>query len=78
MESILEQLQQLLRDYTGIPDISIDETTLLATDIGLDSYDLACMMGEAEERFDIVITDRDLLSMLTIGDVVNYIEAHTP
>lgn len=72
--TMLEQLQALLREFTGERRLTITADTPLRSDLGLDSYDMASLMGLAEERFDVIISDRDVLNMLTAGDIADYIE----
>jgi len=75
--TVLEQLRILLREYTGDSGLRIERDTVIAAGLGLDSYDLASLLGEAEERFDMTIPDRVVLGMLTVGDMADYIEKHT-
>ena len=55
-------------------DISMDAE--LSNDLGINSIELADLVMICEERFDIVIEDEDLHRFITVGDVVNYLEAN--
>jgi|GEM_PF-1868474 len=70
----LEQLQAIVRDYTGDDSLTITNETRLLIDAGLDSYDLASLLGTVEERFDVDISNRVAAQMRTIGDLVMHIE----
>jgi len=70
---MLEQLQALLREFTG-NEIVLRADMLFSTDLGLDSYDFIALLGHAEERFDITISDRAAMGMVTVGDLLNYLE----
>ena len=52
------------------------EAELIAS-LGLNSLELADMIVMCEDRFGIVFEDEDLASLITIGDVVAYLEART-
>jgi len=75
--TVLEQLRTILREYLDDNSLRVERDTLIATGLGLDSYDLASLLGLAEERFDMTIPDRAVLNMLTVGDVADYVEKHT-
>ena len=72
----LEQMAKLLREYTGDGSLRVERDSVIATDLGLDSYDMASLLGMAEERFDVEISDRAVMQLLTVGDVADYIETH--
>jgi len=67
----------LLRDFTGNDTLTIEPSMPLRGSLGLDSYDLASLLGAAEERFDVEIPDRAALEMFTVADVVEYLTKHT-
>ena len=77
MQNILEQMTALLREFTGDASLHIERDMPLRGSLGLDSYDLASLLGMAEERFDVEIFDRAALEMFTVGDVVDYLANHT-
>ncbi|MDR1464354.1 MAG: acyl carrier protein [Oscillospiraceae bacterium] len=77
MESTMDRLQALVREYLGDPGVTITGQTLLTADLGLDSYDVASLITEAEIRFGIEIPDRVLAQMLTAGDLGAYIARNT-
>jgi len=72
--TVLEQLQAILRDYTGDNSIVLEQDTRLTADMGLDSYDLISLLGQTEDHFGIEIPDRAVLQMITAGDVAGYIQ----
>lgn len=72
----LEQMAKLLREYTGDSSLRVERDSVIATDLGLDSYDFASLLGDVEERFDVEITDRAVMELLTMGDLADYIETH--
>lgn len=65
-----------------ITEMNVDESLIvpeaeLISTLGLNSLELADMIVMCEDRFGIVFEDDDLASLITIGDVVSYLEART-
>ena len=61
-------------DFIVAAELITPEAEML-TSLGLNSLELADLIVMCEERFGIVFEDEDLASLITIGDVVAYIEA---
>jgi acyl carrier protein len=49
----------------------------LRDDLGLNSLDAIELMFKIEEEFDISIPDEDMQRLLTVGDVISYLESKT-
>ena len=71
---MIEKLTEILREHTGEDDITINEDTVLLTDLGLNSLDLVSLACSVEDEFDIEIPDRAIRSIKTVGDVIAFIE----
>jgi acyl carrier protein len=59
--------------------VSEEEVTLEASfidDLGADSLDLVELIMAMEEEFSLEISDEDAEKILTVQDVVNYINEH--
>ena len=72
---MFEKLKALL-----VEDLQIDESAItmeaeLANDLNINSIDLAELVMMCEERFGIEITEDDSTKFVTVGDVVEYLEA---
>lgn len=63
---IVEQLSVKVEEVT--PEASFTD------DLGADSLDTVELVMSFEEAFDISIPDEDAEKMVTVGDVVSYIE----
>ena len=50
--------------------------TKVKEDLNADSLDVVELMMDLEENFGVTIEDEEAAKMSTIGDIVNYIEAH--
>ena len=72
---MLETLKKLLAEELQIDPETITPDAELASDLGLNSIELANLVMLCEEKFDITIDDDDIHKFVTIGDVVEYLEA---
>lgn len=70
---VFEQLKEIIYDYLGDDEIQINEDSLFIDDIGLSSLDMISIVGEVEDTFEIVVEDKDMPSIKTMNDAVNYI-----
>ncbi len=73
---MFEKLKELLVNELQIKEDVITMDAELASDLGVNSIELADLVMICEEQFDLVIEDEDLHGFITIGDVVNYLESH--
>ncbi len=48
----------------------------LVEDLGADSANLMMLIMDLETEFDLTVEDEVLANIKTVGDIVNYIEAH--
>ena len=67
-----EKLKQVLVEEMSI---NPDDIKLIG-DLGFNSLELADLVVLCEEKFDIVFKDADLPGLLTVRDVVDYLEAN--
>ena len=72
-EDILNQLQDLIREYTGNDELTLSEETSLVNDLELSSLDIISLIGNIEDTFDIRIDDEDIVHLKNVKDVVEYI-----
>ena len=77
MIKMLEDLRKIFETYTKkkLPELSRD--SILAADLGLSSFELFDVVCEVENHFDIEIPDRVLTTLVTVGDLVDYLEKVT-
>lgn len=71
---MLEKLERMIKEYTEDNSISINENTVLISDLGLNSLDLVNLVCNVEDEFDIEIPDRAIKDLKTVGDVIAFIE----
>lgn len=71
---MLERLQRIFYENTGIADIEITKETNLKNDLGLNSFDLAQLACSVEDEFEIEFPNRVIKDFKTVGDVIAFIE----
>lgn len=73
---MFETLKKFLIDELHVDADAITMEAELATDLGINSLELADLVYSCEEKFDIEIADEDLHNFNTVGDVVRYLEGN--
>jgi acyl carrier protein len=71
---IADQILTALAEYLKRDNQSIELDNRLRDDLGLDSIATIELLFQLEEVFDLQIPDEDLQDLVTVRDVVNYIE----
>ena len=72
---ILEKLKGLIADQLGVDANSISMDTNFEEDLGVDSLDIVELSMALEEEFDIgEISEEDLATIKTVGDLVGYLQ----
>ena len=72
----LEMLKTIIEKTLGRNMDAITEKTTFVDDLGADSLDLFEMVMAFEEAFEVEIPSEDLEKIVTVGDVVEYVNAH--
>lgn len=72
---MFEKIQELIADGLGIDKELVVETASFKDDLQADSLDLFEMVMSLEEEFGVEIPSEDLSQIVTVGDVIKYIEA---
>lgn len=63
-----------MADFTTLEKDMITEKTSLVTDLGLSSLDVINVVVAFEDEFDIEIPDQKIKELVTVGDIVEYLE----
>ncbi len=74
---MIETLKRILTDYVSTDTSTITEETDLKQDLGLNSFELADLACAVEDEFDIEIPNRAVHALITVGDVIKFIEENT-
>ena len=71
-----EKLIEIFQKETGVKKLTINEDDILRTDLKINSYDFVQIVCAIEDEFDIEMPDKELARMITVKDVIDYIEAN--
>lgn len=72
--TVLEQVKEVIVEQLGVEEDAITLEASFKDDLGADSLDLFELVMALEEKYEIEIPSEELESLLTVGEVVNYIE----
>ena len=72
---MFEELKKILVEEFSIDEEKITLEAEFVNDLGINSLELADLVLLCEEKFEIEIDDDDLRELITVGDVVNYLES---
>ena len=73
---MINKLREILISTVDIKkDVRIDENTVILRDLGVDSLEMVELVCAVEDEFDIAIADKKIKSLVTVGDLINYIES---
>lgn len=72
--NIREELLQMISDYTNGRITEVNPDDVLTSDLGLNSFELFDLICMIEEKYNITIPDRLLPTLVTVKDVVTYLE----
>lgn len=73
-DQIYKKIVSLLSTHTSFPQEKMEPCSELVLDLGLNSYDVVCIVTEFEDTFGISIPDKDLRSFKTIENITEYVE----
>lgn len=72
-EKMIEELKAIIEEYTDEPLPEITMETALTADFGLNSFELFEIITKIEDKYNVTIPDRVLMSFASVGDVVSYL-----
>ena len=76
MAEVAEQVKAIIVDKLGVDSTVVTETANFTNDLGADSLDLFELTMALEDEYGIEIPSEDLEKIVTVGDVVEYVNAH--
>ncbi|PRR80282.1 Acyl carrier protein [Clostridium liquoris] len=74
---ILKKIKNIISEQLGVDQEEITMESSFMDDLGADSLDIVELVMALETEFDLEIPDEDAEKISTVGDVVEYIKAHT-
>ncbi len=76
--SVIEKVTQIIVDQLGINAAEVVPEAKFIDDLGADSLDIVEFLMALEDQYGIEVPDEDAEGLQTVGDLVRYIEQHTP
>lgn len=71
---MFEKLKAILVEDLSVNEHDITIDAELISDLGLNSLELADLVMLCEERFELEFDENELKNLLSVRDVVNYLE----
>ena len=75
-KEIFQKLKTIVVGQLGVNEENVTMEATFVDDLAADSLDIVELVMNIEEEFDLEIPDSDTEKIVTIGDVVKYIEEH--
>lgn len=73
--AINEKVKEIIIDQLGVDANEITEEASFIDDLGADSLDTVELIMAFEEEFDIEIPDEEAEKILTVQNVMDYVES---
>lgn len=71
---MLERVKELIEEKLNADGMDITEETSFKDDLNADSLDLFELVMALEDEYSVEIPAEDLQSLLTVGEVINYLK----
>ncbi len=69
---MFEKMKDLITRYVEVDPDTITKDSRFIEDLGFNSYDIMCMLGDAETEFDVEIEEEEIMKCKTVGDLLDY------
>ena len=73
---MFEEMKELIAEGLNIDESRITKEASFKDDLGAESLDLFELVMSLEDKYDVEIPSEELEKLLTVGDVIKYIEEH--
>lgn len=71
---ILEKVKEILVEELDVEEDAITLDSKIKDDLGADSLDLFELISKIEDELDVTIEEDDYGKLITVGDIVKYLE----
>ncbi len=72
---MLEKMKEIIADQLSVDADTITEASSFKEDLGADSLDLFELVMALEDEYSVEIPAEDLQTLLTVGQVMDYLKA---
>lgn len=73
--ALIDEVKAVVVEQLSVNADDVKESAKFVEDLGADSLDVVELVMALEEKFDVEIPDEDAEKILTVGDVIKYIES---
>jgi acyl carrier protein len=71
---MLDELKEIITNYVSVSEDEITEDSRFAEDLGFNSYDFMCMLGDIEDTIDVEMNEAEAATKKTVGSLIEYLE----
>lgn len=72
---MLEKMKEIIAEQLSVEEDIITESSSFKEDLGADSLDLFELVMALEDEYSVEIPAEDLQTLLTVGQVMDYLKA---
>lgn len=76
IKAMYDKVVEIIAHQLQIDTDIIDEHTKIMEDLGADSLDVVEMLMTMEDKFGLTIPDEDIEELVTVSDIVEYVESN--
>ena len=67
---MMEKFKEIICNYVDVDADTITEDSRFIEDLGMNSYDFMCLIGELEAAMDVQVEEQDVVNLSTVGDAI--------
>lgn len=71
---MLDKMKEIICNYVETAPEEITEDSRFIEDIGLNSYDFMCMLGDLETEFGVTVDETEVVNLRTVGEAIAYLK----
>lgn len=75
--TIAERVKKTIVDKLGVAESEVSVEAHFINDLGADSLDTVELIMEFEREFEVAIPDEEAEKIQTVGQAIEYLEAHS-
>lgn len=72
---MFDDLKEMIKEFVEVDDEKITMDARMIEDLGFNSYDLMCLVGEIEERYEVEVDEKEIVNLHTVGEILDYMKA---
>ncbi len=71
---MIDKLKEVIPNYVEVSESDITDSSRFSEDLGFNSYDFMCMLGDLEDELDIEVEESEAFKNKTVGELAGYLE----